>query len=92
MSEFVPGLPMEKLLIWSIFEFANNLKDDKFHADHRKILREAKTIGDQFYSSPFLKKRIKRNIRTVAVQIAGAVDASVHSEQGKVINCDFEAG
>jgi hypothetical protein len=51
-------------------EFSNNTQDDKFFSDHRKIIREAKNIGDVYYRSPFLKKTIKRSVQPLCIQIA----------------------
>lgn len=52
-------------------EFARSHSDKKFHDDHRKLLREGKTIVDHFYASPFLTKRAKRNVAANFIQIVG---------------------
>lgn len=52
-------------------EFARNSHEDKFFGDHSKVLRERKTITDQFYRRPGLKTRDKRGIAGYCMQIAG---------------------
>lgn len=42
----------------------------KFHSDHVKILREGKTIADQFYKFPGLKNKEKKVIAGCCIQIA----------------------
>jgi hypothetical protein len=59
-------------------EFAKNNHDGKFYSDHRKILREGKTVVDQFYGFLGLKSREKRNIAGCCIQIAGV--------EGQVMN------
>lgn len=59
-------------------EFAKNNNDNKFYSDHRKILREGKTVVDQFYRFSDLKSREKRSIAGCCIQIAGV--------EGQVMN------
>jgi hypothetical protein len=59
-------------------EFAKNNHDNKFYSDHRKVLREGKTVADQFYRFPGLKSREKKNIAGCCMQIAGV--------EGQVMN------
>lgn len=59
-------------------EFAKNNRDDKFYSDHRKTLREGKTVADQFYRFLGLKSREKRNIAGCCIQIAAV--------EGRVMN------
>lgn len=52
-------------------EFARNIGKDKFFADHRKLLREAKTSVDQLYASQFLTNHNKRSIQGHCIQVFG---------------------
>lgn len=62
--------PRGKVVDLVSVEFANNSGKDKYFADHRKLLREAKTNIDQFYKSPFLSRKSKKNIGGHCIQIA----------------------
>lgn len=52
-------------------EFAKNTSNDKYFADHRKALREAKVGVERFYRNRFMKARQKRNTSRYCIQIAG---------------------
>lgn len=53
--------PSGNILNLLSIEFAKDNSSDKFVADHRKVLREAKVNVDRFYRSPFLNSKIKKN-------------------------------
>lgn len=52
-------------------EFAKTLENSKYQLDHRKILRESKTIADTFYKNPNLDVRYKSNIQANCIQVTG---------------------
>ncbi|KAG2207475.1 hypothetical protein INT47_004223 [Mucor saturninus] len=52
-------------------EFAKDTNSNKFYADHRKVLHEAKVNADFFYRNTFMKPREKRNISVPCMQIGG---------------------
>lgn len=64
------------LSIWLASSLQKNNRDDKFYRDHRKTLREGKTVADQFYRFPGLTSREKKNIAGCCIQIA-AVEGQV---------------
>ncbi|KAI8063142.1 hypothetical protein BDF21DRAFT_347307, partial [Thamnidium elegans] len=67
---YTKGANGEEVDVMNI-EFARHHNSKKFQDDHRKLLREGKTISDHFYYSPYLKPRMKRNIAGIGIQIAG---------------------
>lgn len=52
-------------------EFVKDTDANKFHTDHRKVLREAKVNANYFYRSKHLDDRTKRSIRGQEIQVAG---------------------
>lgn len=52
-------------------EFARNIGKNKFFADHRKLLREAKNGVDQLYAGQFLTNHNKQSIQGHCNQVFG---------------------
>lgn len=52
------------------FEFASHAGNTKYSDDHRKVLREAKNIGDTIYKSAFVSKKKKETVNARCIQVA----------------------
>lgn len=51
-------------------EFARCADDTKYGEDRRKILRESKNNGDYVYRAACVKKKLKKELKSLGIQIA----------------------